>query len=63
MRPAIALLPVAALMLALGGCDKQSGNSTQGAGNTVTSDEVTSDEVASDARATQGDGDDSSVSR
>ncbi|HZV57557.1 MAG TPA: TlpA disulfide reductase family protein [Sphingobium sp.] len=48
MRPVIALLPVAALMLALGGCDKQSGEAAQGAGNAVSADEVTSGEVTSD---------------
>lgn len=47
MRPVLALLPAAALMLALGGCDKRSGNEAQGTGNTVTSGEVTSGEVTS----------------
>jgi thiol-disulfide isomerase/thioredoxin len=55
MRPVIALLPAAALMLALGGCDKQSGNSAQGAGNSITSGEVTSGEVTSDEVPSSGD--------
>ena len=52
MRPSNALISVAALALALGGCDKQSGQVAQGEGNNavtgggVTADEVTSDEVA-----------------
>lgn len=63
MRPVIALLPAAAaLMLALGGCDRQSGNSTQGAGNSITSDEVTSDEVASDEVPSSGDASNAAVS-
>src|SRR5690606_32943947 len=48
MRPVIALLPAAALMLALRGCDKQSGDARQGAGNAAGADEVTSSEGASD---------------
>lgn len=53
MRLSNALISVAALALALGGCDKQSGQvaqqTSQGAGNNaVTSGEVTSDEVKSD---------------
>ncbi len=65
MRSVFALLPVAALMLALGGCDKQSGQSAQGAGNNavaaatsgeVTSGEATSDEVPSTGDAPGADG-------
>ncbi len=53
MRPSNALISVAALALALGGCDKQSGQgaqqTSQGAGNNaVTSGEATADEVTSD---------------
>jgi len=53
MRPSIALISLAALALALGGCDKQSGQGAQQtspgpANNAVTSGEVTSDEVTSD---------------
>jgi thiol-disulfide isomerase/thioredoxin len=55
MRSFTALLPAAALMLALGGCDKQSGEGAQGAENAVTSDEVTSDEVTSDEVPSSGD--------
>ncbi len=48
MRPVTALVSVA-LVLALGGCDRQSAQSAQGAGNNaVTADEVTADEVTSD---------------
>lgn len=59
MRPVTALLPFAALMLALGGCDKQSGGEAQqnmGAeNNAVTSGEVTSGEVTSDEVPSTGD--------
>jgi thiol-disulfide isomerase/thioredoxin len=48
MRPVIALLPAAALILALGGCDKPNGQTTQGAQNGATSGVVTADEVTSD---------------
>lgn len=53
MRPSNALISLAALALALGGCDKQSGQVAQqtspGAGNkAVTSGEATADEVTSD---------------
>jgi len=49
MRPSNALISVAALALALGGCDKQSGQVAQGEGNNaVTGGEVTADEVTSD---------------
>ena len=52
MRPSNALISLAALALALGGCDKQSGQVAQqtspGAGNNaVTSGEATADEVTS----------------
>ncbi len=53
MRFKIAFVSLAALSLALAGCDKQSGQGTQGAGNAagnsaVTSGEVSPDEVTSD---------------
>jgi thiol-disulfide isomerase/thioredoxin len=49
MRPSNALISLAALALALGGCDKQSGQVAQGAGNNaVTSGEAIADEVTSD---------------
>jgi thiol-disulfide isomerase/thioredoxin len=53
MRPSIALISLAALALALGGCDKQSGQVAQqtslGTGNNaMTSGEVAADEVTSD---------------
>jgi thiol-disulfide isomerase/thioredoxin len=47
MRPVIAFMSCAALCLALGGCDRPSGQATQGAGNGVTGGEVTSGEVTS----------------
>jgi thiol-disulfide isomerase/thioredoxin len=60
MRPSIALISLAALALALGGCDKQSGQVAQqtspGAGNNaVTSGEATADEVTSDEVPSTGD--------
>jgi thiol-disulfide isomerase/thioredoxin len=60
MRPSNALISLAALALALGGCDKQSGQVAQqtspGAGNkAVTSGEVTADEVTSDEVPSTGD--------
>ncbi len=58
MRAVTALVPIA-LMLALGGCDKQSGEAAQqnmgAANNAVTSGEVTSDEVTSDEVPSSGD--------
>jgi thiol-disulfide isomerase/thioredoxin len=49
MRFKIAFVSLAALSLALAGCDKQSGQTTQGAGNAaVTSGEASPDEVTSD---------------
>jgi len=59
MRSIIALIPVAALMLALGGCDKQSGQGAQGEGGNgataVTSDEVSSGEVTAGEVPSTGD--------
>ncbi len=55
MRPKIALISLAGLMLALSGCDKHNGQAAQqgspGAGNGVTSGEVTSGEVPSSGNA------------
>jgi thiol-disulfide isomerase/thioredoxin len=57
MRPSIALISLAALALALGGCDKQSGQGAQqnspAAGNAAP-DEAASDEVPSSGEANGG---------